>query len=302
MSAPQNRFNNLLLDMLREPLDPAYAAAARRRAERGPGPWWARASSRAVSLLVVAVIGFLFTVAYQQVVAARPESARIRDQLADDVRAQQATTDQLARRADELRAEVDRLRETALAGEGVTELRTLAAAAGLGRVRGDGVVIELRDAPPVLDPVTGAEQAENLGRVLDRDLQTVVNALWHAGAEAIAINDQRLSSTSAIRAAGSAILVDFKPVTSPYRVAAIGPADLNRRFDRSPTGELFREIARRYKMSIEVRRQKNLTLPAATDPQLRYARPPGTAEPYTRGEPSPSAATPSPVPSASGGP
>ena len=71
--------------------------------------------------------------------------------------------------------------------EEVSELRMLAAAAGLGRVRGDGVVIELRDAPPVVNPVTGEEQEENPGRVLDRDLQIVVNALWHAGAEAIAI-------------------------------------------------------------------------------------------------------------------
>lgn len=304
MTAPRTRFNaDFLLDMLREPLDPAYAAAARRRAERGPQPRWARTSSRAMSLLVVGVIGFLFAVAYQQVVAAQPESAQIREQLADDVRAQQATTDQLARRADELRAEVDRLRETALAGEEVSELRMLAAAAGLGRVRGDGVIIELRDAPPVVDPVTGEEQEENPGRVLDRDLQILVNALWQTGAEAIAINGQRLSSTSAIRAAGSAILVDFKPVTSPYRVAAIGPDDLNRRFERSPTWDSFRQLASKYKMSIEIHRQDNLTLPAATDPRLRYARPPADssgAEPS--GAPTPSRSAASPVPSASGGP
>ena len=55
------------------------------------------------------------------------------------------------------------------------------------------------------------------------DLQNVANALWAAGAEAIAINGQRLTATSTIRAAGNAILVDFRPVTSPYEVSAIGP-------------------------------------------------------------------------------
>lgn len=268
---------DFLTDLLRNPLDPAYAAAAERRAARGPEPAWARVSSRLVSLLTVAVVGFLLSMAYQHVVAAEPESSRTRAELVAEVRSRQQTTDELSRRAEQLRDEVDRQREAALASDEATRLRNLAAAAGLGRVRGDGVVIEVRDAPAAVDPVTGQPRGDDLGRVLDRDLQAIANALWDAGAEAIAINDQRLSSTSTIRAAGSAILVDFKPVTSPYRVAAIGPGDLDRRFDRSPTGELFRQLVRRYKMSIEVRQQDDLTLPAATDPQLRSARPAGRA-------------------------
>ena len=42
--------------------------------------------------------------------------------------------------------------------------------------------------------------------------------LWQSGAEAIAINGQRLTSFSAIRAAGDAILVDNRPLVPPYTV------------------------------------------------------------------------------------
>ena len=59
------------------------------------------------------------------------------------------------------------------------------------------------------------DRASDTGRVLDRDLQVMVNALWAAGAEAIAINGQRLTARSAIRYAGEAILLDFRPLVPP---------------------------------------------------------------------------------------
>lgn len=291
MSLPSgSRSVDYLTELFLDPLDPAYAAAAA-RAARGRDPAWVRRAARAGSLLTVALVGFLLAVAYRQVVAAEPESSRTRAGLLTEVHSRQAASDELSRRAQELRDEVDRLRRAALAQDEATRLRTLAAAAGLGRVRGDGVLVEVADAPQAADPVTGRTGGENLGRVRDQDLQAVVNALWNAGAEAVAINGQRLSSTSPIRRAGEAILVDFKPVASPYRVVAIGPGDLDRRFERSPTGELFRLLARTYGMSVQVRRQTAVTLPAATDPRLRYAHPPGLGPSY----PPASSAVPSPT-------
>ena len=65
----------------------------------------------------------------------------------------------------------------------------------------------------------------------DGYLQLVVNALWAAGAEAVSINGQRLGPTTAIRFAGEAVLVDFRPVTNPYEISAIGNPDaLQREF------------------------------------------------------------------------
>ena len=53
--------------------------------------------------------------------------------------------------------------------------------------------------------------------MIAQDLQIVVNGLWDAGAEAISVNGQRLTSKSAIRFAGQAILVNYRPADPALR-------------------------------------------------------------------------------------
>lgn len=267
-----------LTDLFRNPLEPGYADAARRRARHGAGagppePAWQRAAARTLTLLVLAGIGFLLVVAYLHVLAEEPDRIRTRAGLVGEINDRQRTTDDLGGRAERLRAEVARLRDAALDDSAAARLRNLEAITGLARVTGDGVVVRISDAPRAVDAVTGAGGVADQGRVLDRDLQQIANALWMAGAEAIAINGQRLISTSTIRAAGDAILVDYRPVAGPYEVAAIGPEELRRRFSDSPTAGAFRDLAAAFGMSFEVREQDDLDLPAASEPQLRYARP-----------------------------
>lgn len=279
------RRDDLLGDLFRTPLDPGYAQAAAHRAETGePPPRWGRAA-RAVTL---AAVGFLLAVAYHQAVAEAPSTSRAHDDLVADVRSRQRTAEDLQRQADVLRAQVDQARDDALAdASGAAKLRGLAAGAGTVKVTGDGVAVRVVDAPPQVDPVTGKTEEENLGIVLDRDLQDVANGLWQAGAEAIAVNGQRLTATSTIRAAGGVILVDFKPVTSPYEVAAIGPPELAATFSSSATAKRFRRYVENYRMQFGVKARKGLVLAAAPEPPLRYAHPPA---------PSPSVpATPSPT-------
>ncbi|MDT4988428.1 MAG: hypothetical protein QOI74_2522 [Micromonosporaceae bacterium] len=279
------RAGDFLTDLFRSPLDPGYAAAARRRAGR-PAPTGVRhataVGARAAALLG---IGFVLAVAHQHVVAAQPQTTRARVGLAADVQARRAETDDLSRRADRLREQVAAERDAALSanGEGA-RLRDLEAGAGLAAVRGDGTVVRLADAAPPVDPVTGRPSTTNPGRVLDHDLQDVANELWRLGAEAIAINGERLTATTTIRAAGGAILVDFRPITAPYQVSAIGPHDVRSRFVASATAKRFRAYAATYRMQFSVRDRADLTLPAAGEPSLRYAHP-----------------IASPVPSASGG-
>jgi uncharacterized protein YlxW (UPF0749 family) len=296
---------DFLTELFENPLEPGYAEAARRRAERaehgqagqgdrgavggaGGGRLDRRFSaSRLVTLVVVAATGFLLIVAYQHVLADEPARSRARDGLIDQINDRQASSDALRRRAEQLRDEVARQRDAALDDRAAARLRELEATTGLGRVSGDGVVVRIADAPRPVDAVTGQGSGNDLGRVLDRDLQQIANGLWRAGAEAIAINGQRLISTSTIRAAGDAILVDFRPLTGPYEISAIGPDTMQRDFANSTTARTFRQLVDAFGMSFEVRKRNNLSLPAASDPQLRYARPLRT--------PSPSPATSSPV-------
>ncbi len=296
-SPPRRQPSDFLTEMFRNPLDQGYAEAARRRAERGPQSPGRRVAGQTTRALVLAATGFLLVVAYHQTVAAQPESSRVRSGLVADVRNRQHDADQLQRQADRLRDEVARERDAALAAAGTDaeQLSRLELATGTSRVRGSGAVVRLADAAPDIDPVTGKPHAAKYGTVLDRDLQDVANELWHDGAEAIAVNGERLTATSTIRKAGSTILVDFRPISSPYEVAAIGPGDLDRRFTGSRTGQRFHAYVGAYGMQVSVDHRDALTLPAAPDPQLHYAGP------VPSPSPSPSPAPSGSVPSPSGG-
>jgi uncharacterized protein YlxW (UPF0749 family) len=304
-SRGSNRFGpDFLTEMFRNPLDAGYAEAAARRAKHGPDSPARVRWGRLARTLVLVATGFLLMVAYQQTVAAKPEATKVRDGLVSDVKKSRADADDLQRQADVLRSQVAAERDAALTSAGVDAqaLANLEIAAGLAEVKGDGAVVRLGDAPQPVDPVTGQPSGKpNLGRVLDRDLQAVANELWHQGAEAISINGERLTSTSTIRTAGNTILVDFRPLTGPYEVLAIGPKDLDKRFSRSATGQLFAAYSDRYGMSVSVKKRSKITMAAGPDPQLIYARPvpsgspsPGPSKPPSGG---PSGGTPSPKPS-----
>ncbi|GIJ76466.1 Uncharacterized conserved protein YlxW, UPF0749 family [Micromonospora phaseoli] len=284
---------DFLTELFRNPLDPGYADAAAQRAKTGrpARPGW---SVGPVGLAVIVLLGFLCAVAYRQTMAEEPGRAQARSGLVAQIKQRQDETDVLSARADELRAEVNRQREAALGGSQAARLRDLEASTGLGRVRGDGVVVRLADAPKGQDVISGA----NVGppQVLYLDLQAVANDLWSVGAEAIAINGQRLTATSTIRNAGEAILVDFRPVTGPYEVSAIGPGSMRERFDTSNSALTMRKVAQNTGISFDVRDADDLTLPAAPEPRLRYAEPAvsPSLSPSAEVEPSGSGTSPSP--------
>ncbi|MEU4381709.1 DUF881 domain-containing protein [Micromonospora echinofusca] len=295
---------DFLTELFRNPLDPGYAdAAARRRERQTPPAQWRRWSARSVTLVVALLLGFLFAVAYRQTLEAEPGRSQARSGLVEQIKQRETETDRLSVRADELRAEVARQRAAALGGSEAARLHNLEAGTGLGRVRGDGVVVRLADAPQNQDAVTGADVGPS--RVIYSDLQGVANDLWAAGAEAIAINGQRLTAMSTIRSAGQAILVDFRPVTGPYEVSAIGPGSMRDRYEDSRSALTMRKVAEDTGLSFGVREAEDLTLPAAPDPRLRYAQPSVSPTPSPSGvdgsvSPGPTGSRTSPSPSGGG--
>lgn len=87
--------------------------------------------------------------------------------------------------------------------------------AGFANVRGEGVVITLKDS-------TDTEVSVEAGLVHDTDLTAIVTELKAAGAEAISINGQRVIATTAIRCVGPTIQVNSVKVASPFYIKAIG--------------------------------------------------------------------------------
>ena len=90
---------------------------------------------------------------------------------------------------------------------------------GLTALEGPGLRVTLTDAPKSVDP--GGEDP-NLLVVHQQDIQAFVNALWAGGAEAIALQGQRLISTTGIKCVGNTVLLDGVPYSPPYVIEAIG--------------------------------------------------------------------------------
>jgi uncharacterized protein YlxW (UPF0749 family) len=259
---------SLLVDLSTEALDPGYAAAAaRKRAAGAPTqPRWSLVGLTVVAATLVIVIAAV------QTRASAPAAARSRSALLTAVNQQSATVAGLERTLATLSAQQAALRDATLASTsaGAALARRIAAAElalGTLPVVGPGLRVTLGDAGS-----SGGEGGRN--RVLDRDLQDVTNALWDAGAEAIAVNGERLTAQSAIRQAGDAILVDFRPLVSPYVISAVGsPVDLETTFGASRTAARMRSYTQLYGLQFGYAREGRLTLPAAADATLHFARP-----------------------------
>ena len=309
---------SLLNDLMTDHLDGGYAAAARRRAEpaaagEAPAPRDGRVARAALAVGLL-LAGFLLALAYRGTMRQAPESERARQALVRDVETGSALSDSLQRRAETLAGQLVRERDAALAasqsGDRVsTEVRRLEAAAAQLPVDGPGVQVVVGDASPrdQVDPATGEPvtvPADDNGRLRDRDLQSLVNALWAAGAEAIAVDGERLAPTTTIRAAGEAILVDLRPVSSPYTIEAVGdPETLQPRFADSDAARRYQSFTGLYGIHFTVRKATELRLRAATGQELRYAEPVATpsAPAPSAGSPRSPGGSPSPSGSATGG-
>ena len=80
------------------------------------------------------------------------------------------------------------------------------------------------------------------------------------------------SSLTAIRSAGDAITVDYRSLTRPYRVEAIGdPRTLQARFVESSAGAWWNDLAQNRRMRYEISDVKQLDLAADPGMVLRHA-------------------------------
>ncbi|MCV7317559.1 DUF881 domain-containing protein [Mycolicibacillus parakoreensis] len=266
---------SLLRSLLSEHLDPGYAAAAQRGHEaRQPRPlrWgW--------QLLGALLITVVFAGAVAQARSVAPGMNAAQRTLAANVRAAKHSADELTARRNTLAAAVSdsQRRQLRADSEGrrlLTGLDALALAAADTPVIGPGLTVTVTD-PGVsrnLSDVSKQRVAGSRQIILDRDLQSVVNSLWSAGAEAIAVNDVRVGPNVTLRQAGGAILVDNTPISSPYTILAIGPPSMGKAFDRTAGLRWLRRLEVTYGVGVTVSAGDGLALPAGTMREVTYAR------------------------------
>lgn len=98
------------------------------------------------------------------------------------------------------------------------ELETARIYADYEKVEGPGIIITMNDSVAEV----GEYENEDMYLIHDADILEIVNELRAAGAEAISINDERVTATSNIRCGGPTINVDGKRHAVPFVIKAIG--------------------------------------------------------------------------------
>jgi uncharacterized protein YlxW (UPF0749 family) len=271
----------LITEMMERPLDPGYAAAAERRQGSGLP---AATGLRSPTLIVAAVlIGALLAIS---ALALRPPStatSKIKADLVGRIEDRRAHSDAQTRLIDTLRNQINAAQSAALTAQSQTglaaELSQLELAAGTVPVSGPGLTLTVDDAPsqsasiaPDANPRTSTSADD--GKVIAKDLQVIVNGLWDAGAEAISINGHRLTSLAAIRSAGAAILVDYRPLTRPYAITAIGdPGSLGVEFADNTGGSFLQMLKSNYQIRGDIKNLTSVVVPGEPTLSLQKARP-----------------------------
>ncbi|MFG2196582.1 DUF881 domain-containing protein [Streptomyces sp. NPDC048639] len=268
---------SLLTNVTEHSLDDGYAEAAARRSAEGtqgrPKPLRAKLGFAAGLVLAAAVV----TVGAAETRISAPAIAKERQELIDRIDTATSEADRLQKSVDTLRDQVQDRQREALEQHGGEKGETVALLAGATAVHGPGVKLVVNDARDAEQGGEGPREGggfSDTGRVRDRDMQRVVNGLWEAGAEAIAINGQRLTALSAIRAAGDAILVDNRPLVPPYTVLAVGDGQrLATDFQNSADGQYLQVLKESYGVRTSISAQDDVRLPAAPSLIVRNAKP-----------------------------
>jgi uncharacterized protein YlxW (UPF0749 family) len=208
---------------------------------------------------VLALLGFGIVTAAQAATAKREAEAPAKERLISLILERRGQMGDLDKAVRELRGQLsDERGRVSRASRSVRDAtRTqaeLAAQAGTSAVRGPGLRVKVSDAAIIPDDAPDVSAY----RISDVDLQLLVNALWSAGAEAVAVNGNRVVATTSIRAAGETIVVNFRPLSPPYRLEAIG-AD-NEKFGASEIARRMRRWRTQFGLGFSTSRADALTL------------------------------------------
>ncbi|MGQ0551544.1 MAG: DUF881 domain-containing protein [Armatimonadota bacterium] len=152
-----------------------------------------------------------------------------------------------ARLVDYERAATEGRTAAARTARSLQEMRALV---GLTPLEGPGIVLELNDSRRA--PLPGEDPNKTILHY--SDIAAVVAELWAAGAEAIALNGERIVASTGINCVGTTILCNTKRVAPPYVITAIGDPARLRQYLRQPGGGLELLAAFDFPIRLTVRR------------------------------------------------
>lgn len=167
---------------------------------------------------------------------------------------------------DALKLEIARLKEDANLHDNFPDKINFMA--GTTALKGPGVVLTIEDSKKEIS----SSENTNLYIIHDEDVLKVINELRAAGAEAIAINDQRLTANSEIRCAGPTISINNTRISAPYEIKAIGNVQNMENAVKMRGG--VAESLSVWGIRLDVRKELNIIIPAYKGAvQFKYATP-----------------------------
>lgn len=153
--------------------------------------------------------------------------------------------------------------DTALISSVENELNRLQLISGASAAKGPGISITID------------------GYLLASDLVVIINELWAAGAEAVAINDCRVTATSGISYVDTIdktyLTCDGSIIQEPVEIRAIGNSAILEKSLTMPGG--IADSLSLYQVYLNIELQDEITLSALpSQPQLRYGKVPKKTE------------------------
>jgi uncharacterized protein YlxW (UPF0749 family) len=261
---PEHVTTPLLTLITTRSMDEDYAHVAQKRAAAGETPTPASRPHWA-SLVLIGVLGVMAAIVtvqtdrqaetnelsraalVEQITSRRDQLRNLQGEVARLSAANQAVAANSTRLQDQLE-------------ETETRTRRVELVTGYSRVRGPGVRIT----------VNNPEGADVNDEIRDEDLAYLVDGLWEAGAEAIAVNDQRLHLLGGIRNTGRAVHVNGRPVNPPYVVQAIGdPRTLQAGLIQTSQGQEWFSLVNFFGFLYRSENVDDIRLPAAPERPLR---------------------------------
>lgn len=261
----------LIDDLTNRPMDVLYSDSRLATKKRSAVSIWA---TRILVFLICIAVGAAGSVFVRQL--STDPRKEVRKQLASQLTEQTKRVGDLTKDVNDLRSQIESESESLASWSLNQTMQDDEMVNGTLPVQGEGIVLTVANPLSVsgdnADSSLPRENGSQVRVVTDSDLQLLVSLLWQSGAEAIAINGNRLGVQTSIRTAGSTILIGVNSVQSPYRIEAIGnQATLTKSVSKTTQKQLYDDF-KKAGIYPQISKSKSITLDAAVAGDTTHVR------------------------------
>ena len=217
-----------------------------------------------VLILPALLFGLLVSVQWRTQLERSELTVRYNAPLLDAAKSLQNEQDALKTQLADLRSQLDAIQRGAATQSTASRdlqarIEELRSASGLTERTGEGVQIVLDDARAT------TAQSGNVDKSIchSTDLTDIINAAWRGGAQAIAVNGERVVGTTSVYCVGSTIMVNGTLMSPAFTVTVIGPQ--NELLSAYDDPNELKDIKQRrdvYGLGFRVTRASGLRVPA----------------------------------------